>query len=235
MRILHFCSGAVGLLLTAAGCHPVAEYTESEAQKRLVLDATTVQVDLRFPAGSSGLGAAEAARLRELAATGEIAPSDRVLVAAGGSPALASARVGTISAELLRYGVVASPIQLASVPSNGAMVEVVRHQVTVPPCPDWSKSPKGAGDFTNTPHSNFGCAYTTNLGLMVASPTDLASGRPLGPAAGTPAAAAVTRYLTDKGRPFGGGTRGRGGGGGAAGGSSGNGGEAGGGAPTPSQ
>jgi len=224
VRILYYCV-AVGLLLTAAGCYPIAEYTESEAPKRLVLDATTVQVDLRFPAGSSGLGAAEAARLRKLAATGEIAPSDRVLVAAGGSPALASARVGSISAELLRYGVVASPIQLASVPSNGAIVEVVRHQVTLPACPDWSKSPKGAGDFTNTPHSNFGCAYITNLGLMVASPTDLASGRPLGPAAGTPAAAAVTRYLTDKMQPL----RGSGA---TAGGPSGSGGEAGGGAPT---
>src|SRR3954451_14641894 len=101
MRNLHSYPVAVALLLAAAACNPIAEYTESEAPKRLMLDGTTVQVDLRFPPGSSGLAAPEAARLRGLAATGQIAASDRVLVAAGGSPALAAARVGTVSAELL--------------------------------------------------------------------------------------------------------------------------------------
>jgi pilus assembly protein CpaD len=187
-------------MLAAAACNPVAEYTETEAPKRLVLDAATVQVDLRFPPGSSGLAAREAARLHGLAAT-QLAPSDRVLVAAGGSPALAAARVGAISAELLRYGVVASPMQIAGVAPDRAVVEVVRHLVTLPPCPNWSKSPLGAGDFTNTLGSNYGCATASNLGRMVASPTDLASGRPLGPAAAMPAAAAVTRYLTDKVTP----------------------------------
>src|SRR3954454_5619266 len=115
MRILHSFPAALGLLLAAAGCNPIAEYTESEAPKRLVLDGTTLQVDVRFPLGSSGLAVPEAARLRGLAATGQIAPADRVLVAAGGSPALAAARVGAVSAELLRYGVVASQMQVAGV------------------------------------------------------------------------------------------------------------------------
>src|SRR3954447_19465873 len=141
MRILHSLPVAVALMLAAVACNPIAEYTESEAPKRLVLDGTTLQVDVRFPPGSSGLVAAEAARLRGLAATGQIAPSDRVLVAAGGSPALASARVGAVSAELLRYGVVASSREVATVPPNGAVIEVVRNMVTLPPCPNWSKSP----------------------------------------------------------------------------------------------
>jgi pilus assembly protein CpaD len=183
-----------------------------------VLDGTTVQVDLRFPPGSSGLAAREAARLRGLAAT-QIAPSDRVLVAAGGSPGLAAARIGTISTELLRYGVVASPMKIAGIAPDRAIVEAVRHQVTLPPCPNWSKWPAGAGDFTNTVASNFGCANATNLGRMVASPTDLASGQPLGPAAAMPATAAVTRYLTDKVTPPGPGAAAGGAGAGGAGGS----------------
>src|SRR3954454_9250240 len=89
MRILHSFPVALGLMLAAAACNPIAEYTESEAPKRLVLDGTTVQVDVRFPPGSSGLAVPEAARLRGLAATGQIAPADRVLVAAGGRSALA--------------------------------------------------------------------------------------------------------------------------------------------------
>ena len=197
MRNLHSYPVAAALMLAAAACNPIAEYTETEAPKRLVLDGTTVQVDLRFPPGSSGLAAPEAARLRGLAST-QIAPSDRVLVAAGGSPALAAARIGRISTELLRYGIVANPMQIAGIAPDRAVVEAVRHQVTLPPCPNWSKWPAGAGDFTNTTHSNFGCASATNLGRMVASPTDLASGQRLGPAAAMPAAAAVTRYLTDK-------------------------------------
>ena len=78
MRNLHSYSIAAALMLAATACNPIAEYTGSEAPKRLVLDGTTVQVDVRFAPGSSGLAAADAARLRGLAATGQIAASDRV-------------------------------------------------------------------------------------------------------------------------------------------------------------
>ena len=57
-------------------------------------------------------------------------------------------------------------------------------------------------DFTNQTSSNFGCSDAVNLGLMVASPADLTEGRPLGPADGKPAAAAVARYLDDKVTPL---------------------------------
>jgi len=186
----------IALMLAAAACNPIAEYTESEAPKRLVVDSSTFQFGIRFLPASSGLAAAEAARVRGLAATGEIARSDRVLIAAGGGPGLSAARVGAVSAELLRYGIVTSPVYVAGIAPNGAVIEVVRHQVTLPPCPDWSKSP--ASDFTNTPHSNFGCATLSNLGRMVASPTDLVRGRPLGLAPATPAIGAVDRYLSEK-------------------------------------
>jgi pilus assembly protein CpaD len=65
--------------------------------------------------------------------------------------------------------------------------------VTLPPCPNWSKA--SGADFTNTSASNFGCATTSNLALMVASPADLAGGRELGPADGRVAVAAMQRYV----------------------------------------
>jgi pilus assembly protein CpaD len=185
------------LLLALAACSPgAAEYTESEAPKGLTLDNASAQVDVRFGRGSSRLLPADAARLRALAATGGIAKSDRVLVAAAGSPALAAARFRTIAAELLRYGIVATQRPLVSAARDHAVVESVRYMVTLPACPNWSGP--GPHDFTNALHSNFGCATGVNLGLSVASPADLAGGRPVALADGQPAAAAVNRYLNDK-------------------------------------
>jgi pilus assembly protein CpaD len=77
-------------------------------------------------------------------------------------------------------------------------VEVVleRYLVTLPPCPDWSR--ESGTDFANLPHSNFGCATQSNLGLMVAEPRDLVRGRTLGPADGIHQAEGIVRYRTGK-------------------------------------
>jgi pilus assembly protein CpaD len=151
---------------------------------------------VRFAPGSAVLATADAARLRALGVTGGIAPSDRVMVAAAGAPYLARQRIASIDSVLLRYGIVVVADQLPNLPSNGALIEVGRTLVTLPPCPNWSK-PTGT-DFGNQPSSNFGCATETDLGMMVANPSDLASGLPAGPAVGQPSVSAVTRYLTDK-------------------------------------
>jgi pilus assembly protein CpaD len=97
---------------------------------------------------------------------------------------------------MLRHGMTVSPVALAAVPRDSAIIEVGRYLVTLPPCPNWSGP--AAADFSNMRSSNFGCATASNFGEMVASPADLASGQPLGPAEGMPAAAAVYRYKTDK-------------------------------------
>ena len=186
---------AVGFALALSACLP-AEYTDNEAPKNLTLDNASAHLDMRFPPGSSHLGARDAARLRAMAATGGIAPSDRVTVAVGGSPALATARFEAIAAELLRYRVVAVPRIPAPVGPNQAIVESERYLVTLPACPDWSKFP--ASRYTNTHRSNFGCADAVNLGVSVASPADLVERRSLAMADGHPAAAAVNRYLNDR-------------------------------------
>ena len=139
--------------------------------------------------------ARDAARLRALAASGGIAPSDNVTVAAAGSPGLAAARFDTIAAELLRYRVIANAGMLGAVPPNRAILATGRYLVTLPPCPNWSK--QASLDFTNSVSSNFGCATAVDFGQSVASPTDLAEGRPLGLTDAIPAAAAVQRYEKD--------------------------------------
>jgi pilus assembly protein CpaD len=185
---------AIGLLLLA-GCAPASSYTETEAPKRITLDTSTTQLDLRFAPGSAALALPDAARLRQAAASGGIKQTDRVTIAAAGTPYPAKERVAAVSALLLHYGIV--PVSGArEAPPNHAIVAVERTLVTLPPCPNWSRRPNS--DFDNQASSNFGCATETNLGMMVANPSDLASGLPLGPAAGEPAAAAVNRYLNDK-------------------------------------
>lgn len=67
-----------------------------------------------------------------------------------------------------------------------------RYLVTPPACPDWSR--RTGVDYANKPHTNFGCATETNLGLMVADPRDLVRGRTLGPADGVHQAEGIVRY-----------------------------------------
>jgi pilus assembly protein CpaD len=186
---------ALALTILVGACAPVTTYTDAEAPKRLKLDSATTQVNLHFAPGSAALSAGEAARLRQLAATGRIDPGDRVSVAVSGATQLAQARAGAVAATLLNYGIV--PVtDYGDAPPNGAVVAITRTLVTLPPCPNWSKP--SYSDFGNQPSSNFGCANETNLGMMVAHPTDLASGLPVSGAPGQPAAAAVNRYMNDK-------------------------------------
>jgi len=191
---------ALASTLLLGACAPVTEYSASEASKDIGLDSSTTQIDLRFSPSTAHLSPGDAARLREMAAGGAIGPSDRVFVAASGAQSLAGQRIGTVAAQLLPYGIVATPAQLAQLPPNYAIVEITRTLVTLPPCPNWSKP--SASDFGNQPSSNHGCATAVNLGMMVANPTDLASGTKLGSAAGQPAVAAVSRYLNDKVTPL---------------------------------
>jgi pilus assembly protein CpaD len=193
---------AVALLLGALGLPacvpPPADYTESEWPKNLRLDPAPAQLAVGFAPGSSHLLPGDLPRLRTTAASGGIVPSDRVVVAVAGPPALAAARFEAVAAVLLPYGIVPSPVLIALASPNEAVIRRERYLVTPPPCPDWSKPAAGAGDFTNTVSSNFGCATAVNLGLLVAQPADLATPRPVGFTAGQPAAAAVERHMSDK-------------------------------------
>lgn len=186
---------AVPLMLALAAC--ASDYTKSEAPNNLRVDGAETRIDVSFIPGSARLARADA--IQQLVSAGRIRPADRVTIAASGSPGLAEQRVTAISRELLAYGIVADTSPLGTVPANHAIVGIGRYTVTLPPCPNWS-SPPGAA-YTNAHNSNWGCAAATNLGLMVASPADLVSGRSLAPADGQPAVMAVQRYLNDRVKP----------------------------------
>jgi hypothetical protein len=189
---------AAGILLAASACAPAADYTESEWPKAMTLDPAPAGLSVGFAPGSSDMLPGDMARLQTMAASGGIAPSDRVVVAVAGPPALAPDRFHGAAAALLPYGIVASPAWLASAPPDRAVIQADRYLVRLPRCPDWSKPAPGAGDFANTFPSNFGCAGTVNLGMMVAMPADLVGQRRAGFTAGQPAATAVNRYLNDQ-------------------------------------
>jgi pilus assembly protein CpaD len=182
------------LMLGLAAC--VAEYSKSEAPDTLRVDGAESRRELAFVAGSASLSSAELRKLDGWVLSGSIRPADRVEVAAAGPPGLAGQRAAAISRELLRYGIVTQTLALDAVPANHAIVSVGRYAVTLPSCPNWSQSL--SYDFTNAFSSYYGCANTTNLGLMVASPADLVSGRSLTGADAQLAGDAVNRYLTDR-------------------------------------
>jgi pilus assembly protein CpaD len=185
------------MVLALAACAPgAAEYTKAEAPDRLQVVGATSTVDLAFISGSDHLAGFSARRLDQLVAAGAIRPADRVTVAAAGSPGLAAARESAIARELLRWGIVAEAQPASAIAPNRGFVIVGRYAVGLPPCPNWSET--RPNDFTNALPSYFGCADAVNLGLMVASPADLAGGRQLALADGKPAAAAVDRYLNDQ-------------------------------------
>ncbi len=184
----------VPLALGLAAC--ATEYSKSEAPDQLRVDGAESRRELAFAAGSAYLPPGEARKINQWVLAGSIRPADRVQIAAGGPPGLAERRAAAISSELLRYGIVATALPADIVPANRAIVSIGRYAVTLPDCPNWSQSPTYA--FSNALTSNYGCANATNLGLMVASPADLVSGRPFMGIDGMPAASAVQRYLTDK-------------------------------------
>lgn len=184
-------------LMSLAACSPATEYTESEWPKNLRLDPAPAQLAVGFTPGSSRILPGDLARLRMAVTSGGIVPSDRVVVTVAGPPPLATARFEAIAAALLPYGIV--PVSEPGLGAPGtAVIRRERYLVTLPACPDWSKPAAGAGDFTNTHSSNFGCAAAVNLGLMIAQPADLVEPRQVGPTDARVAAAAVNAYRAGK-------------------------------------
>ncbi|WP_439814075.1 CpaD family pilus assembly lipoprotein [Zavarzinia sp. CC-PAN008] len=193
---------AVGL----AGCSAIQpnDATPSLAQypKTNKVERVSVPYTVGFVAQQTTLG--EGARAGLADAVGTVgSPEALYVTVAGPNDPAGAARAEAIRQELVRLGVPADRIGVASggAPAAGGRpaqyrVEFARYVVVPPACPDWSV-PLGAGD-PQLVASNWGCATTTNLGLMVADPRDLLIGQPIGPADATREAAAIDRYRRDQ-------------------------------------
>jgi pilus assembly protein CpaD len=193
-------------------------WIEASSPKQLEVDRALYRHSVYFPTDRSTVAASERARLLSFLET--IAPRDRDSIRLEGHAderatelynlELAADRNERVEALLREVGLGDLPVTtvafgeaVPAVPSTGPAawrlnrrVEIIleRYLVTLPPCPDWSR--QSGTDFSNQPHSNFGCATQTNLGLMVAEPKDLVRGRTLAPADGVHQAEGIVRYRT---------------------------------------
>jgi pilus assembly protein CpaD len=130
-------------------------------------------------------------------------PGSHVSVAAPAKTAAQSARsrnrLASVRNELQRMGVSSSIVQAEATTNQSTGDEVVVFAQTVavlpPDCPGYNQPI--VLDYEWRPNTRLGCANAVNLGLMVANPSDLAQGRPVGPADAEAMAAGVQRYRTD--------------------------------------
>ncbi|HTO81499.1 MAG TPA: CpaD family pilus assembly lipoprotein [Methylomirabilota bacterium] len=136
-----------------------------------------------------------------------IQPGSHVSVAAPTNTptqaARARNRLAAVRTELQRMGISSTVVQAESTDHKNTGDEVVVFAQTVailpPDCPGYNAPI--ALDFEWRPDSPLGCANAVNLGLMVANPSDLAQGRPVGPGDAEPLAAGVARYRASKTYP----------------------------------
>ncbi|HXP31369.1 MAG TPA: CpaD family pilus assembly lipoprotein [Stellaceae bacterium] len=216
--------------LALAGCEmPATPPPAAGEPKELHVERQQLQFDAAFAPGSSALSAAETAKLNAFLDKTAVRPQEHVYLASATSDPLAAARVNRIVNLLVQRGVGAERVEAPppGVTANHLLLVLNRYVVKAPTCPDWSGDP--IGDHENLPATNFGCANTVNLGLMMDDPHDLVVGRPFGPFSADPTLGAIERYRTGAvkalpasgtGGPGGGGGGGSSGGGGGGGGTS---------------
>ncbi len=193
----------LAVTLAGFGCAPEpAHWSDIESPKVNTVEYTTMSYRVHFAAGAAALSKDEARALTDFASA-SLHAGDRVAVAVDRperrrDSGLAARRESAIAKVLAKLSV--DPVfdtarldQVAPLPDE-AILRVGRYVVTPPRCPDWSKPE--SDDFTNTPSSNFGCATTSNIGLMVADPADLVRGAGSGGGDAAFAARGVNLYRT---------------------------------------
>jgi pilus assembly protein CpaD len=188
------CIGAVMLL---GACATETEYwSPQEAPKENKVSWVTFNHPVGFPSSASSLSLAERARISRFLAEIDFGGSDRVFIRA--RRGLENRQVAAV-AKYLRTRRLKPKIVVARGATDAVSVVIGRYLVTSPRCPDWTKQP--GLDSANRRSSNFGCATTTNLGLMVADPGDLVQGAPMGPSDGAKGARAINRYREGEVKP----------------------------------
>jgi pilus assembly protein CpaD len=188
---------AAAVAATLAGCSETTYWTPAEAPKQPKVDWVRFDHRVMFDPRAAHISLPERARMEEFLARIEPRYGDQVQVGTGTGSAegeIGIERVAAVAEYLRGSGLKVGPMP-ASMQGrwDGAVrISVGRYVVTAPNCPDWSKS--ASYDPLNHVSSNFGCATTTNLGLMVADPGDLVRGRPMGPADGAYSARAIKTW-----------------------------------------
>ena len=191
---------STAILFTAVACAPTESYwTDVQAPKENKVEPVRLVHDVRFPSGTR-ISPAELAQLNNFLSRHDVGYGDKVYVLRETSGGGSDQRIDAVRRSLAAQGV--QTFDLPSPEAQPGLVRIVinRYVVVPPNCPDWSKP--ATSDYSNTAMSNLGCANTSNLGLMVADPSELQRGREPGAADGTASALAIQRYRTDKIKPL---------------------------------
>lgn len=203
----HFLRSALcaAVLFTSGCANLYPELKDYEATPKTV-DAQqyTYGTDANFAAGDAILPREEEQRLAHYIERMAIGKYDEVTLVAFNDAApsnLIERRLAAVQGLLKRQNVPVHGVQwsdgfAAETPENGdagrIRILVDRYLITLPGCPDWTKSPTGS--FDNQVHSNWGCATATNLGAMLAEPRDLIQGRANTYTDGNYAVKSIQRY-----------------------------------------
>jgi len=217
----HACS-VVALCLTPVLLAACAE--DPRLDRRLITEATWKQQDplpqpqvrrmdvqhvVAFAPQALEMSDVEREALAMFLRQNNLQPGTHVSVAAPTKTATQAARsrnrLGSVRNELQRFGISSSVVsaQPTTNQSTGDEVVLFAQSVAVlpPDCPGYN-TPL-ALDEEWRPIGSLGCSNAVNLGLMVANPSDLAQGRPVGPADGESQALQIQRYRTGQVYPTG--------------------------------
>lgn len=181
------------ILLTA--CVPqAAQWTGAESPKGIKVEWVNFRHDVSFTAGQSAPSDFERARFQSFLAQMRMTPSSRVAVGTAAGP-LAGRRAEAVMEQLTEQNIQGTSLAQGSLndlePTSVAVI-VGRYVATPPNCPDWRKP--SSQNHQNSPSSNFACADSTNLALMLEDPADLLRGRPLGPGDAAGLVHGIQRY-----------------------------------------
>ena len=221
-RARRLCSAAL-TAITLAACtpgstemNPALGWLEAGSPKKLEVDRAEYRHSIYFSTDQDDMDGGEQDRLIAFLRAVQPQGSDNIRVEGHADQRatdlynldLAARRMQTVKRFLNENGVDQLHLQASSFgerapadPGNderawrkNRRVDIVleRYLVTPPACPDWSR--QSGVDYANKPHTNYGCATETNLGLMIADPRDLVRGRKLGPADGAHQAEGIIRY-----------------------------------------
>jgi pilus assembly protein CpaD len=197
----------IALALTLAACGDSApEFSPLDAPKTNRVSVVQQEHVVRFSHGRADLEPGEQARLSEFLSLQGGQANGGATIAVGpstGPSGIVAGRERILRDALTRRGyrqIDAIHTGSDTGGANQVVIAVNRYVVTTPRCPDYSKPSES--NYTNTTHSNFGCANAHNLGVMVADPADLVRGRPTGAQDGTQAVLGIQRYRVGKTTPL---------------------------------
>ncbi|OAN50423.1 Type IV pili component [Paramagnetospirillum marisnigri] len=165
-------------LLALAACGP-GEMAEHDQRQSFPITAEVKQAVAVFDRaeGNGPVSVFDRERLRRLAGESLKRGAGPVVIALAPKPDEASARAfaQSLADELKAAGVAEVQVKLAEDGDGAASVRVPVWVAVVPECGTFDRGL--TPDFSNAPHSNWGCAVERNRGLMVQNPADLVRAR----------------------------------------------------------